>query len=269
MTEEQTKELVKSNFGRSASAYASSKVHAKGASLGRLVDLIDLQSSWRALDIATGAGHTALALAPYVDWIIASDLTPEMLAVTDGLASSRQITNLETANAAADKLPFPASQFDLVTCRIAAHHFSSIQEFVSESRRLLRPGGLLAVVDNIVPGGSRNVRGSKLRQDTGRYINAFDKLRDPGHVRTLSEEEWAETFYQNGFRIIHRETLEKQLDFESWARRMYVSDQDMVRLRAMLVQSPIPAKEYFKPTMTDGRLAFNLTELIIIGAWEP
>lgn len=269
MTGDQTKELVKRKFGRSASAYASSKVHAKGASLGRLVELINLQPSWWVLDIATGGGHTALTLAPHVDRVIASDLTHEMLGVTDRLASGKQITNIETINAAAERLPFPASQFELVTCRIAAHHFPSIQEFVSESRRLLHPGGLLAVVDNIVPGDSRNDRGSKQGQDTGRYINAFDKLRDPSHVRTLTEEEWVETFYQNGYRIIHRETLEKQLDFESWARRMDVSDQDMVRLRAMLQQAPAPVKEYFKPSVVDDRLAFNLTELIIVGVWEP
>jgi len=50
---------------------------------------------------------------------------------------------------------------------------------------------------------------------------------------------------------------------------MHVSDQDTVRLRAMLHQAPIPVKEYFKPSAVDGRLAFNLTELIVIGVWEP
>lgn len=269
MTGDQTKELVKRKFGRSASAYASSKVHATGASLGRMVELIDLQPSWWVLDIATGPGHTALTLAPYVDRVIASDLTFEMLVVADGLANSKRIANLDTANASADRIPFRSAQFDLVTCRIAAHHFPSIHEFASESRRLLRPGGFLAVIDNIVPGITRNVRGSRQGQEAGRYINAFDKLRDPSHVRTLSEEEWVETFYQNGFRIIHRETLEKQLDFKSWTRRMHVSAQDTVRLRAMLHQAPIPVKEYFKPGAVDGRLAFNLTELIVIGVWEP
>ena len=71
------KSLVRSQFGASAAAYATSKVHAKGASLGRLVELVKPQRSWRALDIATGAGHTAAAFAPHVASVVASDITPE------------------------------------------------------------------------------------------------------------------------------------------------------------------------------------------------
>ena len=68
-----TKTLVQQQFGAHAAAYATSAVHAKGASLGRLVELVQPKSDWRALDIATGAGHTAAAFAPHVAHVIASD----------------------------------------------------------------------------------------------------------------------------------------------------------------------------------------------------
>ena len=74
-----TKSLVQQQFGAHAAAYATSVVHAKGASLGRLVELVKPESHWQALDIATGAGHTAAAFAPHVARVIASDITDEML----------------------------------------------------------------------------------------------------------------------------------------------------------------------------------------------
>ena len=71
--------LVQQKFGAAAADYAASAVHAKGESLARLVELVGPQRSWRALDVATGAGHTALALASHVAHVVASDITDEML----------------------------------------------------------------------------------------------------------------------------------------------------------------------------------------------
>ena len=79
--------LVQQKFGAAAADYAASTVHAKGESLARLVALVDPQHHWRVLDVATGAGHTALALAPHVEHVVASDITAEMLAEAGKLAA--------------------------------------------------------------------------------------------------------------------------------------------------------------------------------------
>ena len=70
-----SKELVQKQFGEHAEAYATSRVHAQGASLKRLVELIQPQADWRVLDVATAAGHTAYAFAPHVAHVTATDLT--------------------------------------------------------------------------------------------------------------------------------------------------------------------------------------------------
>jgi ubiquinone/menaquinone biosynthesis C-methylase UbiE len=262
-------ELVRVNFGRAAGDYVSSPIHAKGRSLTRLVEIVEFGDSWKALDIATGAGHTALAIAPYVDEIIATDITFQMVSAARKLGEGRGVTIIHAAAAAADQQPFAKSQFDLVTCRIAAHHFPSIGSFIAESRRLLRPGGILAVVDNISPADSRDIRKSKRDRDPSRYINALEKYRDKSHWRMLSEIEWVEEFYQAGFRTLRREKLEKTLDYESWRKRMNVTGADELRLRSMLMQAPETVHQYLKPRLENGRLIFNLTELIIVGVWEP
>ena len=70
------------------------------------------------LDVATGAGHTALAFAPHVAKVTATDITEEMLAETRKLAESRGLANVKTLTANAEDLPFPDASFDLVVCRL-------------------------------------------------------------------------------------------------------------------------------------------------------
>ena len=138
--------LVEKQFGAHAAGYATSPVHAKGASLQRLVEVVKPETHWRALDVATAAGHTALAFAPYVAHVTATDITDEMLAEAEKLASARGTANITTAKADAQALPFADASFDLVTCRIAAHHFPDIPQFATEVWRVLCSKVTLAMV---------------------------------------------------------------------------------------------------------------------------
>src|SRR5260221_14567194 len=151
MMELKSKSLAQERFGAFAATYATSRPHAKGGSLARLVELVAPQPTWIALDIATGAGHVALALAPHLAHVVASDLTPQMLGVARGLARERNIRNMSFAEMRAEALPFADSTFDLVTCRIAPHHFDDVSKFVAESARVLRPGSVFGLVENVSP----------------------------------------------------------------------------------------------------------------------
>lgn len=250
-----SKELVQKQFGTHAAAYATSRVHAQGASLKRLVELIQPQADWQVLDVATAAGHTAFAFAPHVAHVIASDLTPEMLVEAEKLGAQRSITNFSTQIADAEALPFPDASFDLVTCRIAPHHFPHIDRFVSEATRVLRPNGLLAVVDNVVP------------NDTvaSRYINAFEKLRDPSHGRALSVDEWLAAFHAAGLTVVHHEVAPKSMEFTPWAERMGATPETITELRRLLAEAPATAAAFFQTYSTDQDLFFNLDEAIILG----
>jgi len=148
------KELVRAQFGRSAAAYASSDVHARGDSLAILVDLVQPEPTWSALDVATGAGHTALAFAPHVASVIATDLTPEMLGQTGRLAAERGLANLETRPGDAERLPFPDASFDALTCCSGVHWFDQ-EAFFGELHRVLRPGAWVGLYDHYFTGEMR------------------------------------------------------------------------------------------------------------------
>jgi ubiquinone/menaquinone biosynthesis C-methylase UbiE len=260
-----SKQQVQSIFGASADAYVTSQVHAKGASLNRLVELLEPQPDWQVLDVATGAGHTAFTLAPRVGRVVATDITSQMLEKTAVGAHERGLTNLTVQPADAENLPFPPANFDLVTCRIAAHHFPDVGRFVAEAARVLKPGGRLAVVDNIVPGSRLRGKKADLQRQAGSYVNAFEKLRDPSHGRCLSLDEWADQFRRAGLTLVHQEALRKEMDFASWTDRLHVSAETRLRLQVMLKQAPTAVAQFLTPIQTGDRIAFYLTEAILIG----
>jgi ubiquinone/menaquinone biosynthesis C-methylase UbiE len=265
VSEAQAKSLVQSQFGANAANYLTSTVHAKGASLARLVELVAPKPGWIALDIATGAGHTAAAFAPHVAKVIASDLTPEMLVQAGKLAASKGFGNMETAIADAEALPFGGASFDLVTCRIAPHHFPDVAAFVRESARVLKPGGTFALVDNVSP-DAETTPGFPVEElrKAGITYNLFEKIRDPSHGRALTTAEWLELLPEAGLVLAHKEHAHKAMDFAEWCRNMAVPADKVVTLEAMLRDATPAFKAFIDPAERDGKLGFRLFEAIII-----
>lgn len=248
-------ERVRRQFGRAADDYATSEVHARGESLGMLVDLLTAgRRTGRALDVATGAGHTALAIAPHVDEVVASDVTEEMLATASRLARERGIANVRTTLAQAEELPFPDHSFELVTCRIALHHFTDPGLAAREMARVLTIGGRLGFTDNVT-----------VPDDEGRRrYNEFERLRDPSHHEVLPEAELERLFTTAGLVVRERHRLSKEFEFHAWANRQRVTPPDRERLLEMMRSMPESALELFQPRWADNTLYFSLWELVII-----
>lgn len=251
-----SKKLSRQRFGRHAKGYVISPTHAGGADLERLIEIVDPQPDWTALDIATGGGHTALSLAPRVARVIATDLTPEMLRSAEAHLLERGAGNVAFRLADAEDLPFESGAFDLVTCRIAAHHFPDPARFVAESARVLRPRGLLWVQDHVLSEDP----------ETARATDAFEKLRDPSHHRAFTESEWRAMFSRAALAVVHGEQIVKRHVVLPWAERQGCTAEVIERLAGLLAEAPAAAAEWMQPRdLGTPRASFVNHHLLIAG----
>ena len=248
MTQDDTHRRVQAQFGRTASAYVESPGHAKGADLTAMVTLADgLLGTLRgrkALDVATGGGHTALAFARAEAIVTATDLTPEMLAAAQTFVHANGGEAVQFTAAAAESLPFAAETFDLVTCRIAAHHFADPERFVREAARVLRLGGLLLLVDNVSPENP----------ELARVMNDIERRRDPSHVWAYSVRQWAVWLADAGLDAQHLSRWWVHKPYWEWLRRAQTPrDVGEALARDILALSPAQ-KAYFQVVPGEGGL---------------
>ena len=254
-----TKQHTIERFSARAKAYVESPEHKNGYDLNRLLELAQPKNNWKTLDIATGGGHTALRFAPFVREIIVSDITPQMLIAAEEHLLSQGINNAQFEIADAEALPFDDGSFDLATCRIAPHHFPDAATFVREAWRVLKPGGLFLMQDQVVP---------ENRIDAG-YVNAFEKLRDPSHHKVYNESEWLDMFHEAGFDIWHSEVFPKRHDFLNWAKVQDCNPATIEFLIAMLKGAQEDVLAWLDPQNLEyGQPSFVNRHIILAGQKE-
>ena len=253
------KARVREQFGTTAQDYVSSTYHRSGRDLDLVVDLIEATPDAIALDIATGGGHTALAVAPHVKQVIATDLTPTMLAAAKTFITSQGVTNATFEVAEAERLPFDDSAFDIVTCRVAPHHFSDVHAFAREVTRVLKPGGRFLLIDTFAPDDD----------ELDAFFNEVEARRDPTHVRDYRIKEWHGWLRDLGLQIDVVEQFDKRHEFESWTARSRMIAADKDALEQRILTAPARVREYFDVVEDDGKLISFADQKFLMRARKP
>jgi SAM-dependent methyltransferase len=254
---------VRAAFGAAAGAYTTSAGHADAEALARVVAVAEAHGTDVALDIATGAGHTALALAAVVARVVAFDITAEMLAETERNAALRGLTNVTVSLGAAEALPFGEGEFDIVTVRTAPHHFADIRRAVGEMARVVKRGGRVVVVDTTVPEDDA----------LDREINEIEVLRDPTHVRNYRVSEWRAMLEGAGL-VVRHESVDRvterggRMDFETWLERIGTAPEAREILRGKFRGASPALVEALDIAVEGERIGFAL-EKVMFGAVKP
>jgi ubiquinone/menaquinone biosynthesis C-methylase UbiE len=258
-TEHSTKQAVRSQFGRSAEAYVLSKGHAKGNDLGKLVEISGVKPADRVLDIATGGGHVANALAPLAGQITALDLTMEILEAAQRFIQGNGYSNVDFVQGDAEQLPFLDHTFDTVTCRIAPHHFPNLLSFIKESFRVLKPGGQFLLVDNVAP--EEDVKDA--------FYNEVEKRRDYSHHRAWKKSEWLRMLEEQQFEIEEWYRFTKVFEFEDWCNRMNLSDEEREALSTFMMGAPQNIHDHFRIQTKNQCVVSFQGESILLKAIKP
>jgi ubiquinone/menaquinone biosynthesis C-methylase UbiE len=233
---------VRKVFAPVAANYVTSGYHAGQEWLDEALEVARPLPRDQALDVATGTGNLALALAPHVSRVTGLDLTPEMLEQARRLAAERGIDNVEWVLGDAEELPFEDGSLDLWCCRVAAHHFHNLELSLAEANRVLRPGGRLLVVDSSGPREARD------------HLHRVELLRDPSHVRMYTVEEWIERLEAAGFAIEETRLRQLEWEFESWVTRIGFPKERVGELAAIVEAATGAAREQLRPERREGKL---------------
>lgn len=183
-----------------AEAYRTSEAHREGPDLDLLVEWAD--GAGTALDVATGGGHVARRLREAGLDVVSSDPAPGMR---------------PDVVCRAEELPFADGSFDVIACRVGAHHFADIHAAIAEMARVARDRVL--VVDNLF---------------VGERAEEADRVRDPSHVRNYSEREWRELFSAARLRLVEVRLFEKPLAVGPWLERSDCRGEEAERVRTLL-----------------------------------
>jgi len=252
---EDAKRAVRSQFGRQASWYTVSRVHRQSSGLAELLRLASPAPTDRVLDVATGTGFTALALAPRCREVVGVDLTPGMVSEAHALREARGVTNLRFCLGDAEALPFRDGSFDIVTCRHASHHFPYLPLALAEMTRVVRPGGRVLLDDTCAP------------EDPGlaALMNEWERRRDPSHVADHPPSLLIHMLERAGLRVADTALTSVPLEFGDWTRRSGVPEAEAAALRESFVRASPDAAAAFGIRVGEGDIHFSWDEIVILG----
>jgi SAM-dependent methyltransferase len=252
---EQTRR-VQAQFGAIAAAYVSSPGHAAGEDLERLVAWGRALAPERVLDLATGGGHTALALAGVARHVTAYDVTEPMLRAARGFLRERAVGGATFVVGDVEALPFRDAAFDLVTCRIAAHHFADVAGAVREVRRVLRPGGSFLLQDIL---GHDD-------PEAAAFVTEVERRRDPSHVRAYRAVEWKAFLRAAGLTTMDSAVIAKGRPWEEWTGRTRMTPEARRDLDAFVRAAPERCRTAFAFRLVDGRIESFTDRMLLLRA---
>jgi ubiquinone/menaquinone biosynthesis C-methylase UbiE len=212
-------EAVRKRFGETAGLIAAEQDRRAGATQEQLRRLVTLTGNERALDVGTGAGAFALALAPLVREVVGVDIVPELLAE----GRRRAPANVELLEADATALPFGFGSFDLVCTARALHHVPRPELVVAELTRVLKPGGTMVVVDQLAPDDPL----------AAIELNRFEHARDPSTTRILADVDLRGLFDSNSLVLRRFEEQREPRDLEGYLELAGCQGDDRERAKSL------------------------------------
>jgi len=233
---------VRDSFRDVAANYSKSTFHSSSTRLQEVVDLAQPKRGDLVLDVATGTGNTAFALAPHVRRVIGLDLTREMLAEARKVAAERQILNVDWVIGDAERLPFQDDTFDIYSVRAAPHHFANVDAFIGEAFRVLKPDRDGIFIDCAPPLPARDV------------LHVVEVRRDPSHVLSLTVEEWVTRLEHAGFEVEAAEARELDWNYEDWMGNQNIGPELSAQLAELIEAAEGEARVQLHPERREGKL---------------
>ena len=237
---------AKEQFNNQARFYSSSKTFSAGESLNILSNLISKKTFKNGLDVGTGAGFAAFELSKSCEKVEATDISEGMINEAKKIMKERKINNLNFNICSAEELNYSDKEFDIVTCRTAAHHFLDVEKFCSEVHRVLKDEGEFIIVDTIT---SDQIKLNNWHQEV-------ELIRDKSHIKNLSLIEWKNILKISKFSFLDIIQSRVTMNLNDWMKRSGTSDKDKKILKDKFQNSDEKIKSFFGIKILNNDISF-------------
>ena len=232
------------------------KSHGEEPDIARIIEIAAPQKDELVLDLVTGLGHVARALAPYVERVDAIDPDGAILKGAEVLVENEKRTNVKLMGGSVYELPFDDETYDIVTARMALRHLGNPVSVISEARRVLKRTGRLIIADSMAPP----------QTDLQGFLKNLIANLDASHIRSFTLVELEDLLGIEGFDIEIIEIYPKLNNFNAWVERLGIEESKVRMTTMMLLSATDRAKRYFRIREENGKIISFVTWMIMIKA---
>ena len=198
-------------WDRHAKGYAKRPVANQAAYEEKLrVTRTFFDPTMEVLEFGCGTGSTALAHAPFVKHILATDISSKMLEIAEAKAEASGIENVTFKRVAFDEIDAPAEGFDAILGLSILHLLDDRNPAIARVHEMLKPGGIF-VSSTACLGDT--MKWFKLIAPIGRFFGLIPL------VRIFTEQELVTSITECGFQIEHQWRPEKSVGVFIVARK--------------------------------------------------
>ena len=219
------RDRILDQFTRQAAPFASAAPIRDQATLDRIGYAATAWPEDTVLDVGCGPGLLACAFARVVRHATGIDLTPAMVEQARKTQREQGLSNVSWREGDIYSLPFPDSEFSIVCSRYVLHHLENPLLVLQEMKRVCRPRGCVVVAD-MTP-----------TPDKADALNRMERLRDPSHVRGLTQSELRDLFKEAGLPEPEVQKYRMECELEDLLSRSFPEPGDADRIRKMFEES--------------------------------
>jgi ubiquinone/menaquinone biosynthesis C-methylase UbiE len=242
-------------FAKQSHRYGRGHILENVDDVSEALNWVRIPKPAKVLDVATGGGHTGLHLAGLGHEVTLADLAEPMLERARKTAEERGL-RVETRQHAAENFPYADATFDLVTCRVAPHHFSSPPDFVKETARVLKRPGWFLLIDGSVEDN---------QPEAEEWLHKVEKLRDPSHNRLLTPNQWSALCEGHGLKPRHVAlTPFKQPDLNWYFETAATTQDNRTQVLELIRTAPESARRLYQLAEEDGKIVWWWPRLTLV-----
>jgi ubiquinone/menaquinone biosynthesis C-methylase UbiE len=212
-------------FTRQAAPFAAAAPIRNQEALDRIVQWSGAGPDDTVLDVACGPGLLACAFAKVAKHATGIDMTPAMLEQARKTQQEQGLKNVSWQQGDVYSLPFPDSQFSIVSSRFVFHHLQDPLAALKEMKRVCTPSGKVLIAD-MAP-----------QPEKAPALNAAELLRDPSHVRAMPVDELRGLFQQARLEAPQMFSYRMEGELEDLMSRSFPNEGDADRVRKIYAES--------------------------------